>query len=209
MMGGTPYGRPMAMTAPARDGLSLDRLPVRLGPFHDALPPGMVLDLALQGDVVTELEVRTHSRPGALATTAELDPARVARDGLRWLAHGLHVHGLDADAARAAGLATSFAGRADIVRPWRALRRRVAWSGLRWTLRGVGAVRGHGDAADRWDRRLNQIDAAIAGQAGELDATSPDDLRGLASDMVGMTLSEVITAVVSFDVTTIDRTVPA
>ena len=52
MMGGTPYGRPMAMTGDDRDGLALDQLELRLGPFLDALPGGLVLNVTLQGEVV-------------------------------------------------------------------------------------------------------------------------------------------------------------
>jgi len=53
MMGGTPYGRPMAMTAEdLRDGLALDAYTARIGPFLPTLPPGLVLELVLQGDLV-------------------------------------------------------------------------------------------------------------------------------------------------------------
>ncbi len=58
MMGGTPYGRPMAMTAEdVRDGLQLDAYTARFGPFAPMLPPGMVLDITLQGDVIVEATV--------------------------------------------------------------------------------------------------------------------------------------------------------
>ncbi|MBW3602419.1 MAG: hypothetical protein KY434_06960, partial [Actinobacteria bacterium] len=56
MMGGTPYGRPMPMTADDRDGLALDQLSVRVGPLLPALPPGLALDVRLQGDVVQRAE---------------------------------------------------------------------------------------------------------------------------------------------------------
>lgn len=53
MMGGTPYGRAMAMPPQeARDGLALDRLPLRLGPFLAGFPPLLALDVELQGDVL-------------------------------------------------------------------------------------------------------------------------------------------------------------
>lgn len=53
MMGGNPYGRPMAMTADdIRDGLALDAYSARFGPFLPMLPPGLTLDLTLQGDVI-------------------------------------------------------------------------------------------------------------------------------------------------------------
>ena len=59
MMGGTPYGRPMAMTGPdIRDGLQLDRYTARVGPFAPMLLPGLVLELTLQGDVIVEAGVQ-------------------------------------------------------------------------------------------------------------------------------------------------------
>ena len=58
MMGGTPYGRPMAMTGDdLRDGLALDRYTVKLGPFLPTLPTGMVLEITLQGDVIQRAKV--------------------------------------------------------------------------------------------------------------------------------------------------------
>ncbi len=59
MMGGTPYGRPMAMTGEdVRDGLMLDRYTARLGPFAPMLPAGLVLEVTLQGDVIVAAEVQ-------------------------------------------------------------------------------------------------------------------------------------------------------
>ena len=61
MMGGTPYGRPMAMTNDdLRDGLSLDAYSAPFGPFLPMLPPGLILDLTLQGDVI---QSATATRP--------------------------------------------------------------------------------------------------------------------------------------------------
>lgn len=58
MMGGTPYGRPMTMRGDElRDGLRLDAHAVRLGPFAPMLPPGLELELRLQGDVIQEVEM--------------------------------------------------------------------------------------------------------------------------------------------------------
>ena len=58
MMGGTPYGRPMAMTGEdVRDGLMLDAYTARIGPFAPMLPPGLVLEMTLQGDVIVATEV--------------------------------------------------------------------------------------------------------------------------------------------------------
>jgi len=58
MMGGSPYGRPMAMTVDdIRDGLALDIYDARFGPFLPMLPPGLTLDLSLQGDVIVSAHV--------------------------------------------------------------------------------------------------------------------------------------------------------
>jgi hypothetical protein len=59
MMGGTPYGRPMAMTDDdIRDGLALDSYTADFGPFLPFFPPGLVLTLTLQGDVIQKVVVR-------------------------------------------------------------------------------------------------------------------------------------------------------
>lgn len=59
MMGGTPYGRPMAMTDDdLRDGLALDAYTTEIGPFLPMLPPGLVLEVTLQGDVIQAASVK-------------------------------------------------------------------------------------------------------------------------------------------------------
>ena len=58
MMGGKPYGRPLAMTADdLRDGLALDAFELQLGPYLQLWPPGLVLSLVLQGDVLQSARV--------------------------------------------------------------------------------------------------------------------------------------------------------
>lgn len=61
MMGGAPYGRPMAMTSlDIRDGLQLDSYTARFGPFLPALlPPGLSIEFTLQGDVVQAASVQS------------------------------------------------------------------------------------------------------------------------------------------------------
>src|SRR5699024_5265769 len=71
MMGGTPYGRPMPMPPQPdiRDGLNLDPYTARFGPYLPLLPPGLVLELTLQGDVVQSATViRPPYGPGAALT---------------------------------------------------------------------------------------------------------------------------------------------
>lgn len=110
MTGGVPFGRPLAGRGPDRDGLELDVLLVRLGPTFRALPPGLCLDLKVQGDVIQEAVVGENPlRAGdggapkssvfrsALASPvpiAELELAR-ARSHLRWLSGALRLHGLE------------------------------------------------------------------------------------------------------------------
>jgi hypothetical protein len=115
MVGGTPYGRPMPKTGDDLcDGLALDRLPARVGPFLVGLPPGLVVELWLQGDVVQEVTVveSTLGGPGpdpfvrALSCSVlvhELEYDR-ARRHLRRLADILGLFGLSSgiEAARRA-----------------------------------------------------------------------------------------------------------
>lgn len=67
MTGGRPYGRPMPERGPDRDGLELDRLPLRVGPFFPPLPPGLTLYPTIQGDVIQS--VRTGGNPFDAART--------------------------------------------------------------------------------------------------------------------------------------------
>lgn len=213
MMGGTPYGRPMPMTGEDRDGLALDQLHLRLGPFLDAFPPGLVLDVTLQGEVLQSVEAHVaHSTSAAgerdtgdlrfsVARPGEAHPAPVVSE-LRWLAHGLHVHGLDAHAATAARLAVSMgepgAGGRDLSAAFASLRRRLRWSGLRWTLQGVGPVDGFGDAAGRWQTRLDQIADGLSGRATPPPLPPVITLSDLSPVLEGMTFTDAVTTLVSF-----------
>lgn len=74
MMGGVPYGRPMAMTdGDLRDGLTLDAMTICIGPFAPMVPPGLSLELTLQGDVIQAAKVLTPAyQDQAPAKTASL-----------------------------------------------------------------------------------------------------------------------------------------
>jgi hypothetical protein len=201
MMGGTPYGRPMAMTGPDRDGLELDRLHLRLGPFLPAIPPGVVLDVTLQGEVVQASTAEVAAVPHAPPSGAPFDDdaTEPARRGLRWLAHALHLHGLDPLAVRAARLAAAAGdgvARDATVGELRALRSSIRRSALLWTLRGVGPVEGHGDAAARWRDRLDGIGRALHGDHTEAPQVSWDELT---RSLIGMTLNEAVLTMASFD----------
>ncbi len=206
MMGGTPYGRPMAMTGDDPDGLALDELHLTLGPFLDPLPAGLTLDVVMQGEVLREAEVRLDA-PTAADTPAGSDRAAAsARHGLQWLAHALHVEGLDALAAHAAALAARVTGDGDrgaLSRRAEALARRVRRTGVLRTLRGVGVVEPAGDAAARWQARLDVIAGALRDDHAPavLDPTGP----AIACDLLprvlpGSTLTDAISTIVSLDI---------
>lgn len=121
MTGGVPYGRAMAGRAPDRDGLELDQLECRVGPFFPAFPPGLVLHLKLQGDLIQEahmgenpfrrrpmrgVDAAFHSALSHAVPIATLEIAR-ARHHLGWLAAMLRLHGLHALGLRSLELARS------------------------------------------------------------------------------------------------------
>ncbi len=156
MTGGVPYGRPLAERAPDRDGLELDQLPVRVGPFFPAFPPGLILELKLQGDVIqaaavgenafARLEARgdapaAAANPFLLAVSqpvpiAELELAR-ARHHLMWLGQALRVHGLGALGRRARRLASGIEP-AQVAEVHRLRRVLEAPRSLGWATAGVG-----------------------------------------------------------------------
>ncbi len=201
MMGGTPYGRPMAMTADDRDGLALDQLQIRLGPFAGQLPGGLVAAVKLQGEVIQAIEFDG----GAEAALTSVDRDMTVPRRLQWLSHALHVQGLDPFAARAGRLACRSAhsgGDANLENDFRSLRRRLRWTGLRLALQGVGQ---HG-TADCWARWTNQLDAISAGfgEAASTAAASPDiaaiTATELATIVAGMTLTDAVSTILSFDI---------
>lgn len=191
MMGGHPYGRAMAMTGQdLRDGLQLDRVPLRIGPVLPGLPPGLALEIELQGDVIQQAErgpdpFRTGERVGrplpsttdvfTAARTAELALVDVevarARHHLLRLAEALDLHGLHAAGVRVARLAMRVdPGRApDVARLRRWLRRRAA-------LWGAAAGTGRLDAATAADLGLTGPVARAAGL--DVDARRGDPAYG-------------------------------
>lgn len=155
MTGGAPYGRPMAELGPDPDGLRLDVVPVKVGPFFPRFPSGLVLDIRFSGDLVLDAAIaegavgppvgppRPGLRPFLRALTepvpiAELELVR-AREHLRWLADALVAHGLPALGARALRLAQRVQpGDGSTVRR---LARLIGWTQVtRWSTRGVGTV---------------------------------------------------------------------
>ena len=58
MTGGEPYGRPLAERGDdPRDGLTLDVLPLTVGPFFPGFPCGFAVKVSLHGDVVGAAQV--------------------------------------------------------------------------------------------------------------------------------------------------------
>jgi hypothetical protein len=139
MTGGVPYGRPMPGRAKDRDGLELDQLLVRIGPFLPPLPEGLVLEVRLQGDVVQGVVIGDNpfagdgaaAEPWAAPPTgasielkpfltslhepvaiADLELARACHH-LRWLGRMLRVHGLTALGQRVLALAASIRPKSD------------------------------------------------------------------------------------------------
>lgn len=202
MMGGTPYGRPMTMTGDDRDGLALDRLDLTLGPFLDPLPGGCRLTVALQGEVLQEVELSVAAADRSRFPEPAGREVRTARHLLRRTTHGLHVAGLDALAARAAALTgrvTDDADRTALVRDAGRLDRRIRRSGLLWTLRGVGAIDG-ADAADRWRARLAALVGTLDGTA--MTTAVQEDHASIARALTGMTLTDAMATLASVDVRT-------
>lgn len=157
MTGGTPFGRPMAELGPDRDGLRLDVLPLRVGPFFPRFPPGLTLDVKLAGDLVLETAVAANPflgatgsigpRPGLLpflralsepVPVRELELAR-AREHLRSLARALVSAELRSLSARVLRLAASLTSPdADSLRSLSRLIGRTQLLG--WSSRNVGMV---------------------------------------------------------------------
>lgn len=78
MTGGVPYGRPLAQRADDRDGLKLDQLLVRVGPFLPPWPPGFLLDVRIQGDVIQSVSLPETA--SSKAGESDMLPAPVARE---------------------------------------------------------------------------------------------------------------------------------
>lgn len=185
MTGGTPYGRPMAELRPDRDGLRLDALPLRIGPFFAPLPTGLVLDVTFAGDVVVEAAVAPNPLAGITdgararhglrpflralvepVPVATLEVAR-ARDHLTWTADALQAHELPALAQRALRLAATVQpGDGRLVTRFARL---LEWTQvLRWSTADVG----HLDTAQLAGLGLGPVSRA-AGLAEDLRAEDP------------------------------------
>jgi hypothetical protein len=185
------------MTGPDRDGLSLDRLEARLGPFLVGLPPGLAVDVVLQGGVVQEASVVAlvdGPWPEGPGTT-------VRRHQLRWLAESCRLAGLDALAARAALLAAAHAttttdGRPSLDRAVTRLVRAVARSGLASTWRRLGddgAAAAHLEAASATLAAPGEAD-----ERGVVRSVVPGPAE-LGDRLLGLAWSDALVVIHSLD----------
>lgn len=173
-----PGGYPLADGADDRDGLEMDVLHRRLGPILPVWPAGVILDVTLAGDTITDasasvIDVDDHKRAESQNGAAfALDQA----------AQILAVAGWDATAARTLRVRDlAVTGRRDQARErLRPLRRRIERSVmLRWSLRGL-QVRSAVDVRTVLLTRLERADAALNGRQFEPEpATSVDEIPAL------------------------------
>ena len=150
MTAGVPYGRPMAGRADDRDGLKLDYLPVRVGPLFQPFPPGLALDVNLQGDVIQEATLENYAAPPtgtrSIFHSALREPVAIrdlevsrARSHLEWLSDAVHVAGPKSLSIRILDLAGRIAPgeQNTIAELERSLRRRGF---IGWNTRGIGVI---------------------------------------------------------------------
>jgi hypothetical protein len=193
--GGMVAGLPMAELGPDRDGLTLDRLHVPLGPVLPDWPAGLVVRVTLQGDVIQEASAEVldagHAAPFEW-------PSAAARE-LDGLARFLGVAGWGVVAARARRLRDAVFAGEDIEAETAALLRRVRRSRtLRWLIRGIPA--GAADVAALFEARLAAVEAALPAGAGA--SPEPEQRQrapGIAELLVGAELAAARLIVAAVD----------
>ena len=170
-----PGGIPLAGGSDEdRDGLEMDELPLRLGPVLPGWPAGLVIDVALHGDLVVKASARVlgsvaaggdpESATPTVRAARHCDEAATVLDLCGWTeGAGLARSARDALLDRAGD-----DGRGALID----LRHRVEHSRLlRWSLREVGVVTEQHAAdldlpeavvGDCRDRLLRLVDRAIA-----------------------------------------------
>lgn len=154
----TPGGIALAQGGQDRDGLEMDELHVRLGPFLAYWPAGLVLRCTLQGDVITASESRTV---GSAHQDTSPDRWMQAAHHTDHLVNLLAVAGWPRGAARAEQLRKTLLGNPiDEV----AAQKQIAFLAalirrsrlLRWALRDLAPM-----AVEDIDR--HELPAALAG----------------------------------------------
>jgi hypothetical protein len=156
--GGMVAGLPMAELGPDRDGLTLDRLHLPLGPVLPDWPAGLVVRVTLQGDVIQEATAEVLDAGHAVPFEW---PDAAARE-LDGLARFLGVAGWPRAAAQARRLRDAVLAGDRIEAEAAALARRIRRSRtLRWLIRGIPA--GPTDVVALLAARLAAVEAAPAG----------------------------------------------
>jgi hypothetical protein len=194
----------MAGLGEDRDGLPLDRVHVPLGPLLPDWPPGLVVRVTLQGDVVQEAEAEVVD--GA-AAQGDVWAGRAAARELDALARFLGVAGWDDAADRARRLRDDLlSGPPDDrhAERVRALVRRVRRARvLRWLVRGVAA--GDMNVLVLLERRLAAVERAVREPAAP--ASPQMNFFGLARALIGADLATLRLIVAAVDPDT--ETAPA
>ena len=146
----------MAELGPDRDGLTLDRLHVPLGPVLPDWPAGLVVRVTLQGDVIQEASVEVLDAGRAVQFEW---PSPAARE-LDGLARFLGVAGWPSAAGQARRLRDAALSGYRIEAGVAVLLRRIRRSRtLRWLIRGIPA--GSTDVAALLEERLAAVEAPL------------------------------------------------
>ena len=200
MMGGTPYGRPMAMTDDdLRDGLALDAYTAPFGPFLPMLPPGLKLSVTLQGDVIQTAKLL---RP----PSAQAEAYDGTVTALRALGRFLPILGLEAHAVRCLEAARSLSAGKPI--ELAKIRQFLFWSGALAAIpSGIGMVEDT-DVRMRVERWLAALDESPTGGLDGSATTSPLKPARLVDLLRGREWSEAILIVNSFDTDTLISLAP-
>ncbi|WP_240777482.1 hypothetical protein [Nonomuraea basaltis] len=213
---GNPGGLPMADRGPDRDGLSLDRLRVPMGPILSDWPCGLVVESVLQGDVIQEATVRwmrsgesfwsepwDRAAAGHPVTRAEAGRRRAAAH-LDSLGRLLSVSGWSGAARRARTLRDRLLAdvpRDALAAPYRSFERQVRRSRtLRWMLRDVGSTE-DGDAVSRLEGWLTWTRAAIESLEDETPLDGEPPARNVLHPglLVGVELASARLIIASLD----------
>jgi hypothetical protein len=195
--GGMVAGLPMADLGPDRDGLTLDRLHVPLGPLLPDWPAGLVVRVTLQGDVIQEASADVLDAGHAVPFEW---PSAVARE-LDGLARFLGVAGWPSAAGQARRLRDASLSGDSIEAATAALLGRIRRSRtLRWLLRGIPA--GSTGVAELLATRLAALETALG--ADQRAGTPPEPqhavgLAGLADVLVGAELAAARLIVAALD----------
>lgn len=183
---GMPGGLPMADLGPDRDGLTLDRLHVALGPVLPDWPAGLVVRVVLQGDVIQEAraELLDRDRAGVFWD----GPQRRAARELDALARLLGVAGWADPAARARRLRDELLAGSPperVVGRASGLVRRVRRSRtVRLLVRGIPA--GETNLAALVEQRLDAVEVALSSGAAPV--------RGQVAELAGLLVGAELAA---------------